>query len=294
MRESVQSRPSDQHTTRRGASAEAPDFEAIKQRQRATWASGDYAIIGSTLQAVGEELAENIDLRSGERVLDVAAGNGNATLASARRFAAVTGVDYVPQLLDKAAARAEAEGFGIELRVADAESLPFPDASFDVALSVFGAMFAPDQARAAGELVRVVRPGGRIGLAAWTPDGFIGALLRTVSEYVQPPAGLRPPTLWGEADHLDALFGDGAAAMRCTRRVFNFRYRSAEHWIGIFRSYYGPLHMAFAALDSDDQARLHADLVELLESRNVGGGGSLVVPGDYLEAVITRADAAAA
>ncbi|NBC15157.1 MAG: methyltransferase domain-containing protein [Gammaproteobacteria bacterium] len=292
MRESVQSRPSDQLTTAGAVAAEAPDFEAIKQRQRATWASGDYAIIGTTLQGVGEALAENIDLRAGERVLDVAAGNGNATLASARRFAAVTGVDYVPELLDKAAARAEAEGLDIELRVADAEALPFPDASFDVALSVFGAMFAPDQARTAGELLRVVRPGGRIGLAAWTPEGFIGALLRTVSQYVQPPAGLRPPTLWGEAEHLHALFGTGTADIRCARRTFNFRYRSADHWIEVFRSYYGPLHMAFAALDGDGRARLHADLVELLEARNIGDD-SLVVPGDYLEAVITRADRAA-
>ncbi|MBK1631513.1 SAM-dependent methyltransferase [Thiohalocapsa halophila] len=292
MRESVQTRPSDQLTTAGAVAAEAPDFEAIKQRQRATWASGDYAIIGTTLQGVGEALAENIDLRAGERVLDVAAGNGNATLASARRFAAVTGVDYVPQLLDKAAARAEAEGLDVELRVADAEALPFSDASFDVALSIFGAMFAPDQTRAAGELLRVVRPGGRIGLAAWTPEGFIGALLRTVSQYVQPPAGLRPPTLWGEAEHLHALFGDGAADIRCARRTFNFRYRSADHWIEVFRSYYGPLHMAFDALDGDGRSRLHADLVELLEARNIGGD-SLVVPGDYLEAVIARADRAA-
>ena len=265
-----------------------PDLEAIKQRQQATWASGDYAVIGTTLQIVGESLAEAVDLHAGERVLDVAAGNGNATLAAARRFATVTATDYVPHLLDKAAARAQANGLTVEFRLADVESLPFADGSFDVALSTFGAMFAPDHDRTAEELLRVVRRGGRIGLATWTPEGFIGQLFRLVGAHVPPPAGVRSPVRWGDESYLVELFGHQAADIQCRRRTFNFRYRSAEHWIEVFRTYYGPTHKAFAALDSEGQARLHTDLVNLLESRNVGGPNSLVVPGEYLEAVITR------
>lgn len=266
----------------------SPDLEAIKQRQQATWASGDYAVIGTTLQIVGELLAEAADLRAGERVLDVAAGNGNATLAAARRFAAVTATDYVPHLLDKAAARARADGLAVQFRVADAEALPFDDGRFDVALSTFGAMFAPDHNRTADELRRVVRPGGRIGLAAWTPEGFIGELFRLVGAHAPPPTGVRSPVRWGDETYLVELFGRQAADIRCTRRIFNFRYRSADHWIDVFRTYYGPTHKAFAALDSEGQARLHGDLVKLLESRNVGGSNTLVVPSEYLEAVIAR------
>ncbi|CRI63286.1 conserved hypothetical protein [Thiocapsa sp. KS1] len=265
----------------------APDLDAIKQRQQATWASGDYAVIGTTLQIVGESLAEAVNLCAGERVLDVAAGNGNATLAAARRFATVTATDYVPHLLDKAAARAQADGLTVRCRVADAEALPFADGSFDVALSTFGAMFTPDHDRTADELLRVVRPGGRIGLAAWTPDGFIGHLFRLVGT-MPPPAGVRSPVRWGDEPYLVELFGPRAADIQCAHRTFNFRYRSAAHWIEIFRAYYGPVHKAFAALDSEGQARLHADLTVLLESRNIAGPGALVVPGEYLEAVITR------
>jgi len=265
-----------------------PDLAAIKARQQATWASGDFAVIGTTLQIVGESLAEAIDLRAGERVLDVAAGNGNATLAAARRFAEVTSTDYVPHLLDKAAARARAEGLAVEFQVADAENLPFADGSFDVVLSTFGVMFAPDQPRAAAELLRVVRHGGRIGLANWTSEGFIGELFRVIGAHVPPPAGVRSPLRWGDEASLVELFGPQIADIRCTRRMFNFRYRSAAHWIDIFRRYYGPSHKAFAALDEAGQARLHADLEQLLDARNVGGSASLVVPGEYLEVVIRR------
>ena len=264
------------------------DLEAIKQRQQATWASGDYAVIGIRLQIVGELLAEAADVRADERVLDVASGNGNATLAAARRFAVVTATDYVPHLLDKTAARAQADGLKVQCQVADAESLPFDDASFDVALSTFGVMFTPNHNRAADELLRVVRPGGRIGLAAWTPDGFIGELFRLVGRYVPPPPGLRSPARWGDEPYLVELFGRQAADIQCTHRTYSFRYRSAAHWIDVFRSYYGPVHKAFAALDSERQARLYADLLGLLESRNVAGPDSLVIPGEYLEAVITR------
>ncbi|MBM3522325.1 MAG: class I SAM-dependent methyltransferase [Alphaproteobacteria bacterium] len=271
------------------APSPAVDLAAVKARQQATWASGDFAVIGTTLQIVGESLAEAVDLRADERVIDIAAGNGNATLAAARRFAAVTSTDYVPALLDKGRDRARAEGFAIDFEVADAEALPFDDASFDVALSTFGAMFAPDHERTAREMLRVVRPGGRIGLANWTPDGFIGRLFKVIGAHLPPPAGLRSPALWGTEAHLAALFGSGAASIRCERRDFNFRYRSAEHWLQIFRDYYGPTLKAFAALDATGQEALARDITALLESMNVAGRSSLIVPSTYLEVVIVKA-----
>lgn len=262
------------------------DFDAIKQRQQATWASGDFAVIGTTLQIVGESLAEAADVRADERVLDVAAGNGNATLAAARRFARVTSTDYVPHLLEKGATRAKAEGLGIQFQTADAEALPFEDGSFDVVLSTFGAMFAPDQDKTARELVRVVRGGGRIGLANWTPEGFIGQLFRVIAAYVPPPAGLRSPVSWGTEPRIVELFGPSATDIRCVRRDFNFRYRSAAHWIEVFRDFYGPTHKVYAALDPARQASLTEDITALLERLNVGGPNSLVVPSEYLEIVI--------
>jgi SAM-dependent methyltransferase len=273
--------------TRSHAARTAPDFEAIKARQQATWASGDFAVIGTTLQIVGESLAEAADVRAGQRVLDVAAGNGNATLAAARRFADVTSTDYVQALLDKGASRARAESLDVTFRLADAEALPFDDASFDVALSTFGVMFAPDHAKTAAELLRVVRDGGRIGLANWTPQGFIGELFRVVGARVPPPAGVAAPALWGTETHLVELFGPRAADIVCTRRDFMFRYRSTAHFIDVFRSYYGPTHKAFGALDADGQRALAADIAALLDRFNVAGRDSLVVPGEYLEAVIT-------
>ena len=265
-----------------------PDFAAIKARQQATWASGDFAVIGTTLQIVGELLAEAADVRAGERVLDVAAGNGNATLAAARRFAQVTSTDYVPALLEKGAARAAAEGLQVSFQVADAEHLPFRDANFDVVLSTFGAMFTPDHARPAREMLRVLRSGGRIGLANWTPEGFIGQLFKVIGAYIAPPAGLKSPALWGTEPHMVELFGPQAADIRCVRRHFNFRYASSAHWIRIFRDFYGPTHKAFAALDAAAQAALERDIVALLERLNVAGKSSLVVPGEYLEVVIVK------
>jgi ubiquinone/menaquinone biosynthesis C-methylase UbiE len=264
------------------------DFNAIKQRQQVTWASGDYASIGTRLQIVGELLAEAVDLRAGERVLDVAAGNGNATLAAARRFAHVTSTDYVPDLLEKGAARARANGLDIQFQVADAEALPFADASFDVTLSTFGVMFAPEPGTAARELKRVVRSGGRIGMANWTPEGFIGDLFRIIATHVPPPAGLSSPMLWGSEPRIVELFGPDATDIRCARRHYNFRFRSAAHWVEVFRDFYGPTHKAYAALDPARQARLTEDLTALLERRNTGGPNSLVVPSEYLEIVITR------
>ena len=265
-----------------------PDFDAIKQKQQATWASGDFAVIGTTLQIVGESLAEAVDICANDRVLDVAAGNGNATLAAARRFAEVTSTDYVPALLEKGRARAKAEGLEVKFEVADAENLPYASSSFDVALSTFGAMFTPEHARPAREMLRVVRPGGRIGLANWTPEGFIGQLFKVIGKYLPPPAGLKSPALWGTEPHIVELFGADAEKIRCERRVFNFRYRSAEHWLQVFRDYYGPTHKAFAALAPDAQAALAADITALLNRLNTAGTTSLVVPGEYLEVVVVK------
>ena len=268
--------------------ANAPDFAAIKQRQQATWASGDFAAIGVTLQLVGELLAEAADIRANEQVIDIAAGNGNATLAAARRFAKVTSTDYVPALLEKGRMRAAAEGLPVEFREADAEALPFADASFDVALSTFGVMFTPDHARSASEMVRVVRGGGRIGMANWTPEGFIGQLFKTIGKHVPPPAGLKSPALWGTEEYLRVLFSDQAAHIHAERKIFNFRYASAAHWLQVFRDYYGPVHKAFAALDINAGQALEHDLTALLDRFNTAGPASLVVPAEYLEVVITK------
>ena len=265
---------------------DTPDYAAIKQRQQATWSTGDYAVIGITLQLVGERVCEAIDLRAGERVLDIAAGNGNATLAAARHFAEVTSTDYVAALLDRGVERAAAERLAVTFRQADAEALPFADASFDAALSTFGVMFAPDQAKAARELSRVIRSGGRIGLANWTPEGFIGQLFKLIGKHVAPPAGLKSPALWGTEARLAELFPDHE--VKATRQVFNFRYKSPTHWLDIFRTFYGPANRAFAALDPAGQTALEADILELLGRLNRGGRDTLIVPGEYLEAVITK------
>lgn len=264
------------------------DFNALKTRQQTAWASGDYAVIGTTLQIVGEQLAEACDLRCDERVLDVAAGNGNATLAAARRGCRVTSTDYVSGLLEGGAARARAEGLDVKFEVADAEALPYADASFDAVVSTFGVMFAPDQARSAAEMLRVVRPGGRIGLANWTPDSLVGRMFKVLGRQLPPPAGVQPPSLWGVESHLQSLFGAQASAIEVTPRIFNFRYRSAAHFIDVFRTWYGPVHKAFAALPADKAAVLEADLTELLEGLNRAGAGSLVAPSEYLEIVVTR------
>lgn len=264
-----------------------PDFAAIKQRQQATWASGDYAVVGTTLQIVGEQLAEAVDLLAGERVLDVAAGNGNATLAAARRFAEVTSTDYVPSLLDKGAARAHAEGLAVQFEVADVEALPYADASFDLVLSTFGVMFAPNHAKSAQEMQRVVRKGGRIGLANWTPESFIGRLFKTIGKHVPPPAGVQSPALWGSEAHLRTLFGD-AVELRCEKKYFNFRFRSPAHWVQVFREFYGPTHKAFGALPSEGQRSLERDILALIAEFNRAAPHSMVVPSEYLEVVATK------
>ncbi|HEY4213616.1 MAG TPA: class I SAM-dependent methyltransferase [Steroidobacteraceae bacterium] len=264
------------------------DFNAVKARQQGAWASGDYAVIGTTLQLVGEQLAESCDLRWDEKVLDVAAGNGNATLAAARRGCQVTSTDYVSALLDRGADRARAEGLRIDFKVADVEALPFENESFDAVVSTFGVMFAPDHATAAAEMARVCRPGGRIGLANWTAAGFIGQVFKTLGRYIPPPAGVQSPSLWGDASHLRSLFGQQLASIVVTPREFNFRYRSAEHFIEVFKSWYGPIHKAFGALPAEKSQALERDLLALLNSLNRDGNRSLVVPSEYLEVVITR------
>jgi ubiquinone/menaquinone biosynthesis C-methylase UbiE len=265
-----------------------PDLAAIKERQRATWASGDFGIIGTTLQIVGESLCEAVDLRAGSKVLDVAAGNGNASLAAARRWCTVTSTDYVPALLADGRRRAEGDRLPIAFQEADAEALPFDDGAFDVVLSSFGVMFAPDHGRAARELVRVCRRGGRIGLANWTPRGFIGQLFKVMARHVPPPAGLTPPPLWGSEEHLETLFGDSAAQIHVTPRDFVFRYLSPAHWIDVFRTWYGPVHKAFASLSAEAQQRLEQDLTDLIAAFNTSGDATMVVPSEYVEAVIVK------
>ncbi|WP_409191858.1 class I SAM-dependent methyltransferase [Bradyrhizobium sp. RDM4] len=268
--------------------AAQPDLAAVKQRQQGAWSSGDYAVVGTTLQIVGEQLCEALDLRAGSKVLDVAAGNGNATLAAARRWCDVTSTDYVPALLKRGRERAAAEHLTIEFREADAEALPFADASYDVVLSTFGVMFTPDQDKAASELARVCRSGGKIGLANWTPQGFIGQLFKTIGKHLPPPAGVKSPALWGTPARLQEMFGAQASEIAAEPRMFVFRYRSPEHWLEVFKSYYGPMLKAFAALDETAQAALRRDLMALLGEFNHADDGTVVVHGEYLEVVISK------
>ena len=272
----------------RDHAAQGPDLRALKARQRDAWSSGNYAVVGTTLQIVGEDLCEALDLRAGQAVLDVAAGNGNASLAAARRWCEVTSTDYVPALLDCARERAKADGLTIGFQEADAEALPFADGRFDVVMSAFGVMFTPDQERAASELIRVCARGGRIGLANWTPDGFIGQVFRTIGRYVPPPSGMKSPALWGTRERIAELFGPHATSIQSSQRNFAFRYRSPEHWLEVFRSYYGPLLKTFAALCADEQAVLRSDLLSLIARFNRVSDGTMVVPSEYLEIVIMR------
>jgi ubiquinone/menaquinone biosynthesis C-methylase UbiE len=265
-----------------------PDLDALKTRQHGAWSSGDYAIVGTTLQIVGEELCEALDIRAGQSVLDVAAGNGNATLAAARRWCQVISTDYVPSLLERGRARASADGLSVEFREADAEALPVGDAMFDAVVSTFGVMFTPNQDRAASELLRVCKSGGKIGLANWTPEGFIGQVFKTLGKYLPPPAGVKSPALWGTKARLDEMFASQASDIQITRRHFAFRYRSAEHFVDIFKTYYGPVLKAFAALAGANQDGLKRDLLALIATMNRSGDATMVVPSEYLEVVVTK------
>jgi ubiquinone/menaquinone biosynthesis C-methylase UbiE len=268
--------------------AAGPDLGVVKTRQHAAWSSGDYALIGTTLQIVGEDLCEALDVRPGQKVLDVAAGNGNVSLAAARRGCDVVATDYVPALLERARERAAAERLDLELREADAEALPFQECSFDVVVSTFGVMFTPDQDRAAAELIRVCRHGGRIGLANWTPEGFIGQVFKAIGRHLPPPAGVKSPALWGTRARISELFERHASSVKCAQRQFVFRYRSPEYWLHFFRSWYGPMLKAFAALDAAGQTALQGDLLALAGQFNRSADGTMVVPSEYLEVVITR------
>jgi len=270
------------------STSSAVDLAVVKTRQQAAWATGNYAVVGTTLQIVGENLAEALDLRSGMRVLDVAAGNGNATLAAARRWCEVVSTDYVPALLESGRKRAQAEGHNIHFQEADAESLPFADASFDAVMSTFGVMFTPNQEKAASELIRVCKPGGKIGLANWTPASFIGQVFKTIGKYVPPAAGVKSPALWGTMDRIEELFGRSARRMHAENRQFMFRYHSPAHWLEVFRTYYGPMNKTFGALDAQKQAAFTQDLMALMESGNRSGDTTLVLPSEYLEVVMAR------
>ena len=265
-----------------------PDLKAIKAKQQVSWSSGDYAIIGTTLQIVGEQLAEAMDLRAGQTVLDVAAGNGNVSLAAARRWCEVTSTDYVESLLARGRRRAEAEGLKIKFQIADAEDLPFPDASFDAVVSTFGGMFSPDQDRTAEELVRVCKPGGRVGLANWTPEGFIGQMFKTIGKYLPPPTGVKSPAIWGTRSWVETTFRAAASTIAAEPRLFVFRYRSAQHFLEIFRAYYGPMLKAFEALEGVSRKALARDIIDLVGRFNRSGDQTMVVPSEYLEVVITK------
>ncbi|MCX5569092.1 class I SAM-dependent methyltransferase [Kaistia sp. K-TC2] len=270
------------------AMAAAPDLAALKAKQQATWSSGDYAVVGTTLQIVGESLCEAMDLRSGQSVLDVAAGNGNATLAAARRWCEVTSTDYVDALLELGRRRADAEGLAVTFRHADAENLPFADGAFDAVMSTFGVMFTADHDRAAAEMVRVCRSGGKIGMANWMPEGFIGQMFKTIGKHVAPPPGAKSPALWGTRPRIDEMFGGAARAIAAEPRQFVFRYRSPVHFLDIFRRFYGPTLKAFGALDAAGQTALADDIAALIARFNKAEDGTLVVPSDYLEIVVTR------
>lgn len=269
--------------------AAAPDYSAIKTKQNAAWSSGNYAVVGTTLQIVGETLAEAMDIAPGSRVIDVAAGNGNATLAFARRWNDVTSTDYVQTLLDAGRTRAEAEGHDVRFQIADAEALPFEDGAFDAAVSTFGVMFAPNQEAAAAEMIRVCRSGGRIGMANWTQSGFVGQLFKTIGARVAPPAGVKSPAIWGDEAWIDATFGPSARTIKVTRRDFVFRYRSPAHFVDVFRAFYGPVHKAFGALDADGQAALEADILDLIDRFNTASDGTMSGSSEYLEVTAVKA-----
>jgi SAM-dependent methyltransferase len=264
----------------------APDLPLVKQRQQQMWASGDFHAVGTLIQPVADALCDAADLQAGWSVLDVATGSGNAAIAAARCGCEAIGIDYVPALLARGRRRAEAEGLTVELLEGDAEAIPFSDESFDAVLSVFGSMFAPDHAQAAGELLRVCRPGGRIGLATWTPDGFIGEMFRVVAAHVPPMPGVASPLLWGSKHYLGELFGDEIESIACTERTFTWRFGSAEAFVDYFRAYYGPTLKAFEAAGEADA--LYADLVGLIRRYAGTSTGPVAIPSTYLETVVVR------
>ncbi len=265
------------------------DFEAIKSRQRDVWALGDFGMIAWNTAFVGEVLCEEVDLRAGQRLLDVACGTGNVALSAGRRFCEAVGVDFVPALVERARERAAAERLPTTFEVGDAESLPFEDASFDVVLSVFGSMFAPDQEKAAAELLRVCRPGGRIGLASWTPDGMWGQLFKLHAQYLPPPPGVRPPPLWGTEARIAELLGDAVRDVRVQKRKAVFRAVSARAWFDFFRTWFGPMITVLRSLDDSARERFRGDIVAVLERVNRAEDGTLAAEAEYLEVIAVKA-----
>ncbi|MBA3868257.1 MAG: class I SAM-dependent methyltransferase [Chloroflexota bacterium] len=264
------------------------DLAAVKAKQQQAWSTGDYAIVGASLLIVSEQLCEAADLHSGHKVLDVATGSGNTALAAARRWCEVTGIDYVPALLKHANDRATAEQLHVTFKEGDAENIPCTDESFDVVMSTFGVMFAPNQEQAASEMLRVCRPEGLIAMANWVPDGCVGEIFRVIAKYIPPAPGLKPAALWATQDRLTELFGSQTNNIQLTRRSYYFRYRSAQHWVDTFSTYYGPIVKAFGALDTDGKKSLSADLVDILNRHNRAGNDALVSQADYAEIVITK------
>jgi ubiquinone/menaquinone biosynthesis C-methylase UbiE len=266
------------------------NLDAMRQGQQKTWSAGDFGMVAGLVMMVSEELAESIEIVPGERVLDVACGSGNGALAAARRaWGNVVGVDFVPSLLERARKRAATEQLDIEFVEGDAAELPFEDASFDVVISIFGAMFAPDQEKAAAELLRVCKPGGRIGMANWVPDGPVSSMFATVAKYAPPPPGFTPPVLWGTEERVRELFGDGVSSLRTERRVSRQAFRSADHYLDFFRSYFGPIKMAFERAGAENEEALIADLRAHLEQANTAGDRAMVLEPEYLQVIATRA-----
>jgi SAM-dependent methyltransferase len=264
------------------------DLASLSQRQKAVWFAGNYAAIAATQQIVAETLCAAASIAAAEHVLDVASGTGNAAIAAARRLAHVTAIDFVSEHLAYGRARAMAEGLPAEFRLGQAENLPFGDGMFDVVVSAFGAMFVPDQRKAARELTRVCRAGGRIALACWTPDGLMGRVHALIDRYVAPPPGTESPMQWGREDHLRDLFGARATAIAVRRRTVDVCYRSPEHWLAMAQTHYGPLNRAIDSLDLERRKALQAELVETVRSYNVAGPDTLIAPAAYLEAIVHR------
>jgi ubiquinone/menaquinone biosynthesis C-methylase UbiE len=270
--------------------SDAIDLSAVRKAQQQTWSEGDFAMVAGLVMMVSEELAEALAIVPGERVLDVACGSGNAALAAARRsWGGVVGVDFVPALLERGRERAAADRLDVEFVEGDAAELPFGDGEFDVVTSVFGAMFAPEHDRAAAELLRVCKPGGRIGMANWTPDGDVGKMFMTLAKHAPPPPGVQSPLAWGTEDHLREVFGDGISDLRLERRVSRQTYRSPEHWLDFFRTYFGPTKMAFERVGAEGEEALAADMVAFLEQSNLAGERALVMEPEYLQVIATRA-----
>lgn len=265
-----------------------PNYSAIKAKQQQVWGSGDYSQVGSTIQITGEELCESMDLHSGQSVLDVAAGNGNATMAAARRFCEVTSTDYVESLLNQSKHRAQANSFSINYQQADAEDLPFDDESFDNVMSTFGVMFTPNQQQSASELMRVCKKGGKIGMANWTPDGFIGQLFKIIGQYNPPPPGVSSPANWGTQEFLQQQFGAQAANIQINEKNYSFRYKSPQHWLEVFKNYYGPTLKTFEMLEAPQAESLETEIYALLDQFNTATDGTLVVPSKYVEVIIEK------